>query len=133
MPRSHLSINGRSQPISKLQAEPRGPGNDKSNMNRGQINYHGRGIEFDQNQLVFEKAQAKSGKVAAAPTGPVVEQEELDEELMSANKFKEFSHLFENMTVETRFITDQKFVVDVIIANDGDKILALVMVNEEHY
>jgi len=83
--------------------------------------------------LVFEKAAAKSGKVAAAPTGPAVEQEELDEELMSANKFKEFSHLFENMTVETRFITDQKFVVDVIIANDGDKILALVMVNEEHY
>ena len=24
-------------------------------------------------------------------------------------------------------------MVDVIIANDGDKILALVMVNEEHY
>ena len=78
--------------------------------------------------MIFKAA--KSGTVAAT-TGPAVEQ--LDEELMSANKFKEFSHLFENMTVETRFITNQKFVVDVIIANEGDKILALVMVNEEHY
>ena len=57
----------------------------------------------------------------------------MTDERMEANRFKEFAHLFENMTVETRFITDKKSVINVIITNDATKILALVYCDEEKF
>jgi len=77
----------------------------KTNQNRGQTNYYNKEVEFEQTQLHYDGKS--KGKIQAEPA-PLVEIEEMTDERMEANRFKEFAHLFENMSVETRFITDKK-------------------------
>jgi len=120
---SNLSINGRRQGVDAMSLEPGQRRKLKQNQDRGQTNYYGREIAFDQTQLHLDgKAR---GKIQAEPK-PIIEIEEMTDERMEANRFKEFAHLFENLTVETRFITEKKSVVNVIITNDATKVLALV-------
>ena len=131
MQMSNLSINGRLQEVDLMSIEPGQRQRYKTNQNRGQKDYYGKDVEFEQTQLHYD-GKGQKGKIQAEPA-PLIEIEEMTDERMEANKFKEFAHLFENMTVETRFITDKKQVVNVIITNDASKILSLVYCTDEKY
>ena len=103
---SNLSINGRRQGVDVMSLEPGQRKKLKQNQDRAQTNYYGREVGFDQTQLHYDGSKAK-GKVQAEPK-PIIEIEEMTDERMEENRFKEFAHLFENLTVETRFITEKK-------------------------
>ena len=50
----------------------------------------------------------------------------MTEERKSNNRFREFAHMFENMTIETKFKTIDKCIVNIVITYDGKNIIALV-------
>ena len=57
----------------------------------------------------------------------------MTEERASNNRFKEFAHMFENMTVETKFQTLKKCIVNIVITFCGKNIIALVKADDTKY